>query len=92
MRLERGRRYRVVVLATVLAVVLAACGNGRGDDDDSSSANGSSTSAGGARAAASTSTPRLHDRPEHRDAQRRHDQDRDEPAAVGHLRARSPRS
>ena len=47
MRLERGHRYRVVVLATVLAVVLAACGNGRGDDDDSSSGNGSSTSAGG---------------------------------------------
>jgi branched-chain amino acid transport system substrate-binding protein len=44
MRLERGHRYRVVVLATVLAVVLAACGNGRGDD--SSSGNGSSTSAG----------------------------------------------
>ena len=59
MRLERGHRYRVVVLATVLAVVLAACGNGRGDDDDSSSGNGSSTvGRRRARAAASTSTPR----------------------------------
>jgi branched-chain amino acid transport system substrate-binding protein len=48
MRLERGHRYRLAALATVLAIVLAACGNGRGDDDSSSGSGSSTTASGGA--------------------------------------------
>ena len=35
MRLRRANRFRLFALATVLALVLAACGDGRDDDDDS---------------------------------------------------------
>ena len=44
MRLERGHRYRFAALATVLAIVLAACGNGRGDDSSSGSAGSTAAS------------------------------------------------
>jgi branched-chain amino acid transport system substrate-binding protein len=41
MRLRRRKRFPLLVLVSVLALVLAACGSGR-DDDDSSSGDGSS--------------------------------------------------
>jgi len=48
MRLRRGKRFRLVTLAAVLALVLAACGSGRGDDDDTASGSSTTTGEGGA--------------------------------------------
>lgn len=50
MRLRRGKRFSLVTLAAVLALVLAACGNGRGDDDDTASGSSTTTGEGGSGA------------------------------------------
>jgi branched-chain amino acid transport system substrate-binding protein len=45
MRLRRANRFRLYALAAALALVLAACGDGRDDDDDSAGGDDDSTTA-----------------------------------------------
>ena len=45
MRLRRANRFRLFALAAALALVLAACGDGRDDDDDSAGGDDDSTTA-----------------------------------------------
>ena len=92
MRLRRAKRFRLsLALSLALSsplVLRRRAASGSDDDDDSRRAararpaGDGDDGGGGVR----DRHRELHDRPEHRRDHRRHDQDRHEPAAVGHLR------